>query len=217
MKPLSFESQIDVLRSNLQRDLPGVTAHLTMAPGLRSSPDVLSISNKPCKTAGVLAVLYPQQDSSAGILLTKRREDLPEHAGQISFPGGRQENEESLVQTALRETEEEIGLDPKSIQVIGSLSPIYIDVSNYCVHPFVGVLEDSPSYFKIQEDEVQKILQLPLSELASPTNKRSENRTLRGHSVEIPFFYVNEEVVWGATAMILAELLMVMALPSSFQ
>lgn len=183
-----------------------------MAPGLRRSPDVLSISNKPCKTAGVLAVLYPQQDASAGILLTKRREDLPEHAGQISFPGGRQEDEESLVQTALRETKEEIGLDPNSIQVIGSLSPIYIDVSNYCVHPFVGILKHPPSHFKIQEDEVQKVLQLPLSALASPENKRRENRILRGNSVEIPFFYVNEEVVWGATAMILAELLMVMAL-----
>ena len=210
MKPLSFESQIGALRNRLEKTLPGLSAHLTMAPGLRKTPDLLSISNKPCRQAGVLALLYPQQDQSPAVLLTKRREDLPEHAGQISFPGGRQEAQETLVQTALRETEEEIGLAATHIQVIGALSPIYIDVSNYCVHPFVGFLEYAPSSFTIQEDEVQKVLPLSIAELASPTNKRKETRILRGHPVEVPFFFVNQEVVWGATAMILAELLMIM-------
>ena len=210
MRPLTFESHIDVLRSRLKQDLPGAVAHLTMAPGLRASPDILSISNKPCRSAGVLAVLYPQHDASPGILLTKRREDLPEHAGQISFPGGRQEHEESLIQTALRETEEEIGLSPTSIQIIGALSPIYIDVSNYCVHPFVGIMNHAPSSFIIQEDEVQKVLQLSIAELVSPANKRTETRVLRGNPVDVPFYFVEKEIVWGATAMILAELLMIM-------
>ena len=210
MKPLTFESSISVLRGRLQEDLPGVEAHLTMAPGFRLNPDVLSTSNKACKTAGVLALLYPQHNESTGILLTKRREDLPEHAGQISFPGGRQEQEESLVETALRETEEEIGLSATSIHVIGELSPIYIDVSNYCVYPFVGFLNHTPSSFNIQEDEVQKVLQISISDLSSPANKRQEKRELRGYNVDVPFFYVNNEVIWGATAMILAELLMVM-------
>ncbi|MBX2820061.1 MAG: CoA pyrophosphatase [Rhodothermaceae bacterium] len=210
MKPTSFEFQIDSLRSRLQKELPGLKAHLTMAPGLRKSPDILSISKKPCRTAAVLAVLYPHQDSSVGILLTKRREDLQEHAGQISFPGGRQEQGESLQQAALRETEEEIGLPPENISIIGELSPIYIDVSNFCVHPFVGFLNHPPSSFTIQEEEVQKVLELSITELTSPENKRSENRVLRGYTVDVPFFYVSQEIVWGATAMILAELLMVL-------
>ena len=181
-----------------------------MAPGFRSKPEVLSITDKPCRSAGVLAVLYPQQDASPGILLTKRREDLPEHAGQIAFPGGRQEGYESLVETALRETEEEIGIAANSVHVIGALTPIYIDVSNYCVHPFVGVIDRVPPIFNIQEDEVQKVLQLPIAQLASPNNQRREMRTIRGHSMEVPFFDVDQEIVWGATAMILAELLMIM-------
>lgn len=210
MKSLTFESDISALQSRLQEELPGVTAHLTMAPGFRLNPDVISISDKPCRSAGVLALLYPQHNASTGILLTKRREDLPEHAGQISFPGGRQEEEESLVRTALRETEEEIGLSPTNIQVIGALSPIYIDVSNYCVHPFVGFMNHTPSSFAIQEDEVQKVLQLSITDLASPINKRKEKRELRGYNVDVPFYYIDNEVIWGATAMILAELLMVM-------
>lgn len=211
MKPLAFKSQISALRSRLQHELPGITAHLKMAPGLRSKPELLSISDKPCRTAGVLALLYPLHDSTPGILLTKRREDLPEHAGQISFPGGRQEPEETLVQTALRETKEEIGLSPSGIEVIGSLSPIYIDVSNYCVHPFVGVMHEPAAAFKLQQEEVQKVLQLPISDLASPSNHRSETREIRGLTMDIPFYFVNQEVVWGATAMILAELLMIMS------
>ena len=210
MRPISFESQIQALQSRLSLELPGTPAHLTMAPGYRHNPEHLSIDGKSCRKAGVLAILYPHLPSSPGILLTKRREDLPVHAGQISFPGGRQEGEETLVETALRETEEEIGLRPSRVQVVGQLSPIYISVSNYCVHPFVGILSQAPTTFNIQEDEVQNVLTLPLQELAAPETRREEIKEIDGYPARIPAFHIEREIIWGATAMILAELLILM-------
>ena len=209
METLPFETLKRDLPDRLNQVLPGITAHLTMAPALRQGPEQLSISGKPCRLAGVMALLFPHSDGFPGIILTKRREDLPEHAGQIAFPGGRQENEESLLQTALRETEEEIGLAPSLIEVLGSLTPIYINVSNYCVYPFVGILESVPPVFKLQTNEVKHILKIPIARLAAPQTRRNELRNIRGQSLKVPFYGIDSEVIWGATAMILAELLMI--------
>ena len=134
-----FAEQMAMLGQRLQQDLPGIHAHLDMAPASRSAPGALSIEGKPCRKAAVLAILFPIDDPasiSTGILLTKRKHTLSKHAGQISFPGGKQEQNETLTQTALRETHEEIGLFADDIELLGPLSPLYINVSNFCVHPF---------------------------------------------------------------------------------
>ena len=210
MERILFASLKDVLPGRLSQTLPGINAHLTMAPASRTDPDQLIIQGKPCRSAGVMALLFPYSDGAPGLILTKRREDLPEHAGQIAFPGGRQENEESLVQTALRETEEEIGLSPSRIQMLGPLSPLYINVSNYCVYPFVGLLDEIPSTLKLEENEVHSVLKISISQLAAPQTRREEIRTIRGQRLRVPYYAINNEVIWGATAMILAELLMVL-------
>ena len=209
METMLFESLKHVLPGRLNQVLPGITAHLTMAPASRKDPEQLIIQGKPCRAAGVMALLFPYSDGSPGILLTKRREDLPEHAGQIAFPGGRQEDEESLIQTALRETEEEIGLHPSFIHMLGPLTPIYINVSNYCVYPFVGLLDTIPSALTLEENEVQSILKISIPQLAAPQTRKEEIRIIRGQRLRVPFYAVNNEVIWGATAMILAELLMI--------
>ena len=212
MRTSSFDAQVAALRIRLKQELPGVRAHLLMAPGYRSTPDQLDITDKPCRNASVLALLFPLHPTSPGVLLIKRRDDLPEHAGQIAFPGGRQEAEETLEQTALRETEEEIGISTSQIDIIGSLSPLYISVSNYCVHPFVGVLHAVPDEFQVQRDEVQRVLKISLAQLALPSTIRTEDRLLRNQNVRIPAFYIDNERIWGATAMMLSELLATMGL-----
>lgn len=201
-----FSEQISFLGSRLQGELPGIEAHLDMAPASRLNRDALLIEGKPCRKAAVLAVLFPYNGSS-GILLTKRKHNLKKHAGQISFPGGKQEENESLKQTALRETWEEIGLLSNEINLLGSLSPIYINVSNFCVYPFVGALNSAPNGLKPQDSEVERILKVPLSMLADPAIARRENWNIDGRQLTVPYYDYDGETIWGATAMMLAELL----------
>ena len=201
-----FPDQVYYLRNRLQRTLPGVEAHRNMAPASRITPEALSIEGKPCRQAAVLALLFPIEDAT-GILLTKRKATLNKHAGQISFPGGKQEANESLHQTALRETEEEVGLPPGDIDVLGRLSPLYIDVSNFCVYPFVAALHETPRRLIPQDTEVERILQVPLHNLADPSIQRREIWNLRGQEITVPYYAYEQETIWGATAMMLAELL----------
>ena len=180
-----------------------------MAPRRPGVREALRIDDKPCRNAAVMALLLPHGPETS-ILLTRRPDTLNDHAGQIAFPGGRTEPGESLLDTALRETHEEAGVDPGRIDVLGPLSPLYISVSNYCVYPFAGALAEPPRELVPCSDEVERIFTVPLSLLADPSNRRIERWTIRGVPVDVPFFDVDGEVVWGATAMMLAELLALM-------
>lgn len=201
-----FSEQIAFLGERLQHDLPGLDAHLNMAPASRVTPEALSIEGKICRKAAVLAVLFPMADAT-GVILTKRKQTLSKHPGQISFPGGKHEQHESLTQTALRETHEEIGLFANDISLLGSLSPLYINVSNFCVYPFVGALKETPLSLTPQDSEVERILKVPLQHLADPALQRRENWVLNGAETTIPYYAYEGETIWGATAMMLAELL----------
>ncbi len=206
MLGIPFEEQIARLGQRLQGNLPGTEAHLEMAPSSRFFHGALRVDGKPCRKAAVLAVLFPIEESP-GVLLTKRKHTLSKHAGQISFPGGRQELDETLEQTALRETHEEIGLTSDQIQLLGPLSPLYINVSNFCVYPFVGAIKSPPCDLKPHDDEVERILQVPLPTLADPATEQRENWILHGNEVDVPYYAYEGETIWGATAMMLAELL----------
>jgi len=151
------------------------------------------------------AVLVLVEDApNAKVVLTERRHDLASHPGQISFPGGRQEAEETLMTTALREAEEEISLQRSDVQVVGELTPLYVPPSNYLVHPFVAIssqaLDLTPA-----DGEVKSIIRAPLLHLLDPANRRVEVWKRRGDDVQIPLYDVFGHKVWGATAMILAE------------
>lgn len=203
----SWNALVDLLSTRLKQPLPGHDAHVTMAPRYSTRRKELSVRGKDCRHAGVLAALLHEHGETK-IVLTVRRKDLQDHAGQISFPGGQQENDETLRETALREAEEEIGLPPASVHLLGVLTPLYIPPSNFCVHPYVGAVYEPPP-LRPTDEEVQRVLRVPLSRLLDPKTRTEEPWTLHGTVVDVPFYDLDGVAVWGATAMMLAELLSV--------
>ena len=155
----------------------------------------------------VAAVLVPMfgHPDDPGLVFTERRADLRRHAGEISFPGGRRDHPgEELVATALREAEEEIGLAPEDVQVLGALPPIGTFVTNYRVHPFVGLI-GADLRFDPNPAEVETVLAFKLPQLSEGFAMRRLVR--RGVPIRTPTYVVGEHLIWGATARILGELL----------
>jgi len=153
------------------------------------------------------AVLVPifGIETHPGIVFTERRSDLRRHAGEISFPGGRRDHpKETLLTTALREAEEEIALDPGSVEVIGALPPIGTVVTNYKVHPFVGLIDDALD-LRPNPAEVEAILHLRVEALREGYGMRRLVR--RGVPFKTSTYEVERHMIWGATARILDELL----------
>ena len=210
-----YENEIVKIKSCLSTgELPGLLSQLKMAPATRlteTSKSQLpskhndSQSNIP-KNSAVLILLYPKNDSTH-IVMMVRATDNTVHSGQVSFPGGKVEKSDlSISQTALREAYEEIGIFPKSVEIIGELTKLYIPPSNFDVYPVVGFTNNTPVF--ITNSEVHKILEIDLPTLLTPNAcgyEKIHHRT--GNEFVVPCYYVHGEVVWGATAMILAELL----------
>ncbi len=195
------------LANRLARPLPGHDAHLSMAPRYPARRDDLSVEDRDCRNAGVLLLLLPHEEEPA-VVLTVRRDHLPDHAGQISFPGGQRENSEALSDTALREAEEEVALSPAPVRMLGRLTPLYIPPSDFCVHPFVGGLDRAPD-LRPTDAEVDRVLRVPLAHLLHPDTRKTETRRLNGTDIDVPYYDVAGHTVWGATAMMLAEFLKV--------
>ncbi len=139
----------------------------------------------------------------AHLLLTKRTEKVEYHKGQISFPGGRQEDGDAdLLQTALRETHEEIGLAPSMVEVWGRLDEIETFVSGFAITPFVGLIPP-PAGLRPNPDEIAEIVAMPLASFLDPTNLRVEQVVREGRSVELVYYENLSHLVWGATARII--------------
>lgn len=155
------------------------------------------------RQGAVLLLLY-RKEGTVHLILTRRRDDLNAHAGQISFPGGRREPVESLEQAALRETREEVGINPATISILGELTPLYIPPSDYEVHPFVGWHDQAP-VFVPQPAEVAEILEVPLELLLDRETRRQETWERSGIRLDVPFYNIGRHKVWGATAMMLSE------------
>ncbi len=197
--------QIDArLRSACGAPLPGADAHRLLAPQPRPGwrPGEVPDHATP---AAALVLLYPVDDAPH-VLLTVRAGRLGKHAGQVSFPGGLVDAGESIAQAALREAFEEVGLDPAAVRVVGALSPLYVTVSNFAIHPVAGIAETTPP-LRPSAAEVARLLPAPLAALADPGNLRRGTRWRGDLPCDVPYFEVRNERVWGATAMVLAELL----------
>ncbi|MBU0529108.1 CoA pyrophosphatase, partial [bacterium] len=137
-------------------------------------------------------------------ILTERTNDVQHHKGQISLPGGSWETGEHLHETALRETEEEIGVPVDKIDIVYELTPLFVKVTGYLIHPFVGYVRQRPTITP-HPNEVNNVFTASISELLSPINAMTELWTIRGTQVDVPFFKFGKNKVWGATAMILSE------------
>jgi 8-oxo-dGTP pyrophosphatase MutT (NUDIX family) len=158
------------------------------------------------KQSSVLILFYPMA-GSIGMVLMLRPEYPGIHSGQISLPGGRyEETDESLIYTALREANEEIGIDPGQVQIIGQLTEMYIPPSNFMVTPIVGYQATIP-HFTADPKEVAKIIEIGVDDLLDERNKQMKKMKLSlGISIKVPSFCINDHIIWGATAMILNEL-----------
>ncbi len=200
------EPSLEDVRRALSHPLPGIRAQLKMAPQPRPGWDPESGVPAGCRESSVLILLYPRA-GRLYFVLTRRTDMVQSHKGQISLPGGAREGDESPVQTALRETREELGVPPHDTEVLGCLSTLYIPHSNYCIYPFVAYRPDSP-VFCADPVEVAEVLEVPLALLLDPSIRRVEHWPAPDFESprRVPFFSIHGQVVWGATAMILSEL-----------
>ncbi len=194
------------LRAALARTLPGLAAQTQMAPTPRVGWDPAVVPAGLRDAAGLI-LLYPV-DSQWRLPLTVRAASLRSHTGQVSLPGGRVDDGESVETAALREACEEISVSPSLVRVLGRLTPLHIPVSRHMLYPVVGVADRRPD-FRPAEQEVARILEVPVSTLIDPAvvGRETWTRTVEGASVaiEVPYFAIDGERVWGATGMVLAE------------
>ncbi len=200
--PMTFEKLTQIVE--LTKPI-GASAHSLAAPSSRqiTLPDD-SVLVK-AKKAGVLVLLYPK-NQQAHFVLTLRKEYKGVHSGQVSLPGGKAEpHDKSLKNTALREAQEEIGVNLQEVEIIKELSPVYIPPSNFLVNPYVAQAM-APPVFKKEDREVAEILEVPFLELLNNENYKNQKVNVRGFSMSVPTFVLKEKIVWGATAMILSEL-----------
>lgn len=205
-----YEDVISNLKSRISNSLPGHEAHSLMLPQHRKPAANYLDSITNYKTGCVMSLLFPDFYSGEAklILIQRSAHEKDVHADQISFPGGKlEENDRSNLDAALRETQEEIGVASDEIEVIGNLSTLYIPPSNFMVYPFVGSIKKQPNY-QLSIGEVKRVLEVNLSHLANEKNKQIGKFTsARGYTVEAPYYFIEGVKIWGATAMMIAELI----------
>ncbi len=195
---------IALFREELARSLPGASAQMRMAPSVMRS----SRLSLPMRESGVLLLLYPINGKLHTVLM-KRTEYGGPHSGQISLPGGKFEyGDASLVETALRESHEEIGIPPDAVEVLGQLTPLYIPVSNFQLQPVVGYTAERPA-FKADPQEVRYLIETGLDILLDPEIIKTETLTFGELAMQVPYYEISGHHVWGATAMVLSEFLQV--------
>ena len=188
--------------------LPGAASHYKMAPGFRMRALKKRMEQKEGpKQAGVIALFYPDHQAETKFLLILRNTYPGVHSNQIGFPGGKTEPEDpGFEATALREMQEEVGVQPASVEIIRSLTDLYIPPSNFEVFPFMGMVEEPP-YFIPDTSEVEAIVEVRLADLLDPGSKSTQIITTSyARHVEVPVFDLEGHVVWGATAMMLNEI-----------
>lgn len=201
---------VATIRERLAGPLPGREAQFKMAFAHRVEELQRRLSPpSDAKTACVLLSLWQEKGSWKTALIRRTENPRDRHSGQISFPGGRHDpGDLSFANTALREAQEEIGIQPENVLILGALTELYIPVSNFSVYPFIGVLKEAPD-FQLQPGEVEEVFAPSLDYFQNPASRSTADVLVGGQLKvkEVPCFMVADRPVWGATAMILSEFL----------
>jgi 8-oxo-dGTP pyrophosphatase MutT (NUDIX family) len=205
----AFDDTVSRLGAALAAALPGVDAQRRMAPRPRRNWRPGEIPEHVRDAAAVLLV-YPV-DGQATLALTQRAEALRSHPGQVSLPGGRLEPGENAIAAALREAHEEVGANPALVTPIGALTALHIPVSGHLLHPIVAASPARPDFVP-HDGEVAKLIEVPLRVLAAPTTRELRTWVYEGATFTVPGFAVDDVFIWGATAMVLAEFLALLAI-----
>jgi 8-oxo-dGTP pyrophosphatase MutT (NUDIX family) len=198
--------RINVIRQlskELKKPLPGKKAHVKMMPEGRLLMDSPQIK----KNAAVVILIFQSNKGQEEIVFIKRNEYEGHHSGQVSFPGGKEDKEDqSLEYTAIRECLEEIGVELSLNELIGHLTPLYVMVSEVMIYPYVFYLPKEPEFIT-DKSEVNYLIRYPFDKLTDKSIKKEKIMAFQGIDYCVPYYSINSEVVWGATAMILAELI----------
>lgn len=204
---IDFVNFVEKLKTRLNEPLPGSSAHDKMASETRLKLKMPS-PNERTRESAVLILFYPSENQIFIPLILRPQYDGV-HGGQMAFPGGRAEKEdENLIRTALREAQEEIGVRVSDVKILGKLTKLYIPPSNFYVQPVVGCMNRRPDFFP-DPREVDQVIEMALSDIHNPKIIGRKVLNVRGVEIDTPFYDILETTVWGATAMMIAELLMV--------
>jgi 8-oxo-dGTP pyrophosphatase MutT (NUDIX family) len=200
-----FNDFINQLNLKLKQPLPGREAQFKMASDIRLTNFQYQRMTDNALRSGVLVLLFPFKKSIRMVLI-KRAIDKSIHSGQISLPGGKFEKVDAdLEQTALRETHEEVGVNPSLIKILGNLTELFVPPSNFIIFPYVGYCNERP-VFVPDSNEVDSIIEADISDFMNPSNRKSKEIIIRNEfKVTAPVFEIQGHSVWGATGMILSE------------
>jgi len=201
---LNFSEGISRIQKALLDPLPGVEAQHLMAPKLRKTTTELLNANPVHRLSSVLILLYPDLNGTLSTIFIERPINESIHSGQIAFPGGKMDDSDvDAAYTALRETEEKIGVPVSKINLMGTLSQLFIPASSFLVIPHIGMMESTPRFIPNPE-EVRSLIPVHVSTLMKLDKDEKEFSTLYG-SIRAPYFDLNGHAVWGATAMMISE------------
>lgn len=203
-----FQELLNNFYIELGKKLPGEESHLKMAPYKRASANTILNSETTPRIASTLLLLH-EKKTEINFTLIKRPNYDGTHGGQISFPGGKLEKNETIKEAAIRETEEEIGILKQDINILGELTQVYIPPSNFLITPFIGFIDSTPIY-QPDSREVEKIIDVSLSQLLDERLVKTKKIAMSKHGknklyIDAPYFELENQVVWGATALVLSE------------
>ncbi|MCX6285820.1 MAG: CoA pyrophosphatase [Bacteroidetes bacterium] len=193
------------LAERLHLPLPGLESQLIMASRKRIKFPFRTSIISSARPSGVLILLYPFKGDIYFVLI-RRPDYTGVHSGQISLPGGKfEKTDRDLIETAIREAKEEVGIEPSAINIIGTLTPLYIPPSNYIVTPVVAWSGQRPEFTK-DPREVDEIIELGLTDFLNDQHVQTKRiKLFMGLAASFPCYYIDRNIIWGATAMILSE------------